>query len=264
MMIGKKIRLERVINRHTGRTVIAPMDHGVSNGPMKGIIDIDKTVESISQGGADAILMHKGIVEQGHRGYGKDIGLIVHLSASTSLAPNPNNKVIVTSVEKAIQLGADAVSVHVNLGSETESEMLQELGEISETCSYWGIPLLAMMYPRGQKVENEHDVELVKHAARVGSELGVDIVKTNYTGDPDSFKEVVEGALVPVVIAGGPKVDTDEELLQMVKDSIEVGGAGVAFGRNLFQAENPGKITKAISEVVHNDLEVNEALKFLK
>lgn len=264
MMIGKKIRLERIINRHTGRTVIAPMDHGVSNGPMKGIIDIDKTVESISQGGADAILMHKGIVEQGHRGYGKDIGLIVHLSASTSLAPNPNNKVIVTSVEKAIQLGADAVSVHVNLGSETESEMLQELGEISETCSYWGIPLLAMMYPRGQKVENEHDVELVKHAARVGSELGVDIVKTNYTGDPDSFKEVVEGALVSVVIAGGPKVDTDEELLQMVKDSIEVGGAGVAFGRNLFQAENPGKITKAISEVVHNDLEVNEALKFLK
>ncbi len=264
MMIGKKIRLERIINRHTGRTVIAPMDHGVSNGPMKGIIDIDKTVESISQGGADAILMHKGIVEQGHRGYGKDIGLIVHLSASTSLAPNPNNKVIVTSVEKAIQLGADAVSVHVNLGSETESEMLQELGEISETCSYWGIPLLAMMYPRGQTVENEHDVELVKHAARVGSELGVDIVKTNYTGDPDSFKEVVEGALVPVVIAGGPKVDTDEELLQMVKDSIEVGGAGVAFGRNLFQAENPGKITKAISEVVHNDLEVNEALKFLK
>ena len=264
MMIGKKIRLERIINRHTGRTVIAPMSHGVSNGPMKGIIDIDKTVESISQGGADAILMHKGIVEQGHRGYGKDIGLIVHLSASTSLAPNPNNKVIVTSVEKAIQLGADAVSVHVNLGSETESEMLQELGEISETCSYWGIPLLAMMYPRGQKVENEHDVELVKHAARVGSELGVDIVKTNYTGDPDSFKEVVEGALVPVVIAGGPKVDTDEELLQMVKDSIEVGGAGVAFGRNLFQAENPGKITKAISEVVHNDLEVNEALKFLK
>jgi fructose-bisphosphate aldolase/2-amino-3,7-dideoxy-D-threo-hept-6-ulosonate synthase len=264
MMIGKKIRLERIINRHTGRTVIAPMDHGVSNGPMKGIIDIDKTVESISQGGADAILMHKGIVEQGHRGYGKDIGLIVHLSASTSLAPNPNNKVIVTSVEKAIQLGADAVSVHVNLGSETESEMLQELGEISETCSYWGIPLLAMMYPRGQKVENEHDVELVKHAARVGSELGVDIVKTNYTGDPESFKEVVEGALVPVVIAGGPKVDTDEELLQMVKDSIEVGGAGVAFGRNLFQAENPGKITKAISEVVHNDLEVNEALKFLK
>ena len=264
IMIGKKIRLERIINRKNGRTVIAPMDHGVSSGPLRGIINIDETIESISQGGADAVLMHKGIVERGHRGYGKDIGLIVHLSASTSLAPDPNDKVLVTSVEKAIQLGADAVSVHVNLGSETESKMLQELGEVAETCSYWGIPLLAMMYPRGQKVENEHDVELVKHAARVGSELGVDIVKTNYTGDPDSFKEVVDGALVPVVIAGGPKVETNEELLQMVKDSIEVGGAGVAFGRNLFQAENPGKITRAISEVVHNDLEVEEALKFLK
>lgn len=263
MMIGKKIRLERIMNRDTGRTVIAPMDHGVSSGPLKGIIDIDSTIEKISQGGADAVLMHKGIVQQGHRGYGKDIGLIVHLSASTSLAPDPNNKVTVTSVEKAIQLGADAVSVHVNLGSETESKMLQELGRISETCSKWGIPILAMMYPRGQKVENEHDVELVKHAARVGSELGVDIVKTNYTGDPDSFKEVVDGALVPVVIAGGPKADTHEELLQMVKDSLEVGGAGVAFGRNLFQAEDPFKITKAISEVVHNDLEVEEALKLL-
>lgn len=262
-MIGKKIRLERILNRETGRTVIAPMDHGVSNGPLKGIVDIDSTIEKISRGGADAVLMHKGIVEQGHRGYGKDIGLIVHLSASTSLAPDPNNKVTVTSVEKAIQLGADAVSVHVNLGSDTESEMLQELGYIAETCSQWGIPLLAMMYPRGQKVENEHDVELVKHAARVGSELGVDIVKTNYTGDPDSFKEVVEGALVPVIIAGGPKTETNEELLQMVKDSLEVGGAGVAFGRNLFQAEDPGKITKAISEVVHNDIEVDEALKYL-
>ena len=263
-MIGKKIRIERIINRDTKRTVIAPMDHGVSIGPVKGIINIDDTIESISQGGADAVLMHKGIVEQGHRGYGKDIGLIIHLSASTSLSPDPNKKVLVTSVEKAIQLGADAVSVHVNIGSETESDMLVELGEIAEVCSYWGIPLLAMMYPRGQKVENEHDVEMVKHAARVGSELGVDIVKTNYTGDPDSFKEVVDGALVPVVIAGGPKIDTDRDLLEMVKDSLEVGGAGVAFGRNLFQAKRPDKITKAISEVVHRDMDIDEALKILK
>ena len=262
-MTGKKIRLERIINRKTKRTVIAPMDHGISDGPIRGIVDIDETIEQISQGGADAVLMHKGIVGRGHRGYGNDIGLIVHLSASTSLSPDPNQKVTVTSVEKAIQLGADAVSVHVNVGSENESEMLMELGEISETCSYWGIPLLAMMYPRGAKVTGEHDVEMVKHAARVGAELGADIVKTNYTGDPDSFKEVVDGALVPVIIAGGPKVETNRDLLEMVRDSLEVGGAGVAFGRNFFQAEDPRKITKAISEVVHNDLEVEEALKII-
>ena len=233
MSIGKKIRLERIFNRKTKRTVIAPMDHGVSSGPIKGIIDMDKTVESISRGGANAILMHKGIVAQGHRGYGNDIGLIVHLSASTSLSPDP-------------------------------PEMLMELGEISETCDYWGIPLLAMMYPRGQKVESEHDVNMVKHAARVGSELGVDIVKTNYTGDPESFREVVEGALVPVVIAGGPKVETNRELLEMVEESLSVGGAGVAFGRNLFQAANPGKITRAIAEVVHNEMSVDEALEILE
>jgi fructose-bisphosphate aldolase/2-amino-3,7-dideoxy-D-threo-hept-6-ulosonate synthase len=263
-MIGKKIRIERIIDRKTKRTVIAPMDHGVSVGPIKGIVNMSKTIETISNSGADAVLMHKGIVEQGHRGYGKDIGLIVHLSASTSLSPDPNNKVLVTSVEKGIQLGADAVSVHVNIGSETEPNMLMELGEIAETSDQWGIPLLAMMYPRGEEIKNEHDVELVKHAARVGSELGVDIVKTNYTGDPDSFSEVVEGALVPVVIAGGPKVDTDRELLEMVRDSLEVGGAGVAFGRNLFQAKAPGKITNAISQVVHKNMDVDEALKLLK
>ncbi|MDR2623389.1 MAG: 2-amino-3,7-dideoxy-D-threo-hept-6-ulosonate synthase [Methanobrevibacter sp.] len=262
-MIGKKIRLERIINRKTKRTVIAPMDHGVTIGPISGIVNINKTIDNIRNGGANAVLMHKGIVNQGHRGYGSDIGLIIHLSASTSLSPDPNNKVLVTSVEKAIQLGADAVSVHVNIGSKTEAKMLKELGEVAETCSQWGIPLLAMMYPRGEKVKNENDVDMVKHAARVGSELGVDIVKTNYTGSPESFEEVVEGAIIPVVIAGGPKVDTDKKLLEMVKDSIEVGGAGVAFGRNLFQAKNPAKITKAISEVVHNNLDVEEALKLL-
>jgi len=263
-MIGKKIRMERIMDRKTNRTVIAPMDHGVSIGPVKGIINISETIEKIVHGGANAVLMHKGIVEQGHRGYGKDIGLIVHLSASTSLSPDPNNKVLVTSVEKAIQMGADAVSVHVNIGSKTEHHMLMELGDIAETCSQWGMPLLGMMYPRGQEIKDEDDVELVKHAARVGSELGVDIIKTNYTGDPDSFKKVVEGTLVPVVIAGGQKVETERELLEMVKDSLEVGGSGVAFGKNFFQYKSPEKITEAIFGVVHNDIDVETALKILK
>ena len=155
-MIGKRIRLERIIDRKTKRSVIAPMDHGVSSGPIKGIVQIDETIEQISKGGANAVLMHKGIVSSGHRGYGSDLGLIIHLSASTSLSPDPNNKILVTTVEKAIQLGADAVSVHVNIGSKTEPKMLKELGEISETCSQWGIPLLAMMYPRGQKIQNNY------------------------------------------------------------------------------------------------------------
>lgn len=262
-MIGKRIRIERILNRKTGRGVIVPMDHGVSVGPIPGIIDMTDTINEVASGGANAVLMHKGMVGCGHRGYGKDIGLIIHLSASTSLGIDPDNKVLVTSVEKAIKIGADAVSVHVNIGSEKEPEMLMKLGSIAEICDNWGMPLIAMMYPRGQNITNEHDVEVVKLAARAGAELGADIIKTNYTGDPDTFKEVVDGCPVPVVIAGGPMVETDRELLEMVKNSVDVGGAGVAIGRNVFQAKSPQKTTRAIAGIVHENLDVDEALKIL-
>src|SRR5665648_459924 len=214
-MVGKKIRIERIINRKTGRTVIVPVDHGVSIGPVEGIENMCETIDGVASGGANAVIMHKGMVDNGHRGYGNDIGLIIHLSASTSLGPDPDHKVLVTSVEKALKLGADAVSVHVNVGSEKEPEMLMQLGTISETCDEWGMPLIAMMYPRGKKIIDEHEGEVVKLAARAGAELGADIIKTNYTGHPDTFKEVVDGCPVPVVIAGGPRVETDRELLEM-------------------------------------------------
>ncbi|OEC86739.1 MULTISPECIES: 2-amino-3,7-dideoxy-D-threo-hept-6-ulosonate synthase [Methanobacterium] len=263
-MIGKKIRIERIINRKTGRTVIVPMDHGVSIGPVAGIGNMCETIDEVASGGANAVLMHKGMVGTGHRGYGRDIGLIIHLSASTSLSPDPDHKVLVTTVEKALKIGADAVSVHVNVGSDMEPEMLETLGITSEICDEWGMPLIAMMYPRGEKIDSEHDVDVVKLAARAGAELGADIIKTNYTGNPDTFREVVGGCPVPVVIAGGPKVETNEQLLQMVKDSVNVGGAGVAIGRNVFQAESPRKTTRAIAEIVHNNMEVEEALKIIE
>ena len=195
-MIGKKIRIERIINRKTGKCVIAPMDHGISGGPIPGIINMTETIDSVASGGANAVLMHKGMVINGHRGYGSDIGLIIHLSASTDLSVDPFHKVQVTSVEKALKLGAD-------------------------------------------------------------------IVKTNYTGDPDSFKEVVDGCPVPVIIAGGPKIETERQLFEMVYDAIDVGGAGVAFGRNIFQAKDPAKMTRALVGVVHEKMTPDEALDII-
>lgn len=250
-MIGKKIRMERIINRNTERTIIVPMDHGITIGPINGLIDFSDTIDMISRGGANAVLEHKGLVSVGHRHSGIDIGLIIHLSASTVLAPDANAKTLVCTIEEAIKLGADAVSVHINIGANTESEMLYNLGQVSESCREWGMPLLAMMYTRGDKVKNEYDVNVVKHAARVGAELGADIVKVNYTGSPESFREVVEGCPVPVVIAGGEKMETDEEVLEMVKGSIEAGGAGVSIGRNVFQHSDPEAIVRKISEIVH-------------
>ncbi|MEJ2745971.1 MAG: fructose-bisphosphate aldolase, partial [bacterium] len=117
-MIGKAIRLERIINRKSKRTVIIPMDHGMTMGPIPGIADIKTTIDKVVDGGANAIILHKGMIAAGHRGGGKDVGLIVHLSASTTLSPNPNTKVLVCTVEEALFLGADAVSIHLNLGDD--------------------------------------------------------------------------------------------------------------------------------------------------
>ena len=264
MSIGKRIRMERIIDRESKRSVIVPMDHGVTLGPVRGLEDMRKAVNAVAEGGANAVLLHKGIVFAGHRGYGKDIGLILHISASTNLGPDPLNKVLVASVEEGIKLGADAISIHVNVGAENEPEMLQALGAVAMECEEWGMPLLAMMYPRGPKVKSEHDAEMVKHAARVGAELGADIIKTNYTGDPDSFKEVVRSCPVPVIIAGGPKANTDEEVLQMVEGAIEAGASGVSIGRNIFQHDDPTKMTQAISKIVHEGFSAKEALEILK
>ena len=202
-MIGKSIRLERIIDRNSGKTVIVPMDHGVTVGPIEGLTDMRTAIGKMVTGGANAILMHKGVVRAGHRGTGKDVGLIIHLSAGTSLSPDPNAKELVCTVDEAIKLGADAVSIHINLGAETDKEMLRQLGQVSDRCMFWQMPLIAMMYARGPKVKDEYDVNNVKHAARVGAELGADIVKVPYTGSIESFRQVVEGCPIPVVIAGG-------------------------------------------------------------
>src|SRR5665811_1360254 len=219
MEIGKLVRLERITNRNSGNIVVIPMDHGISIGPVKGLVNLSDMVNKVAAGGANAVLMQKGMVPYGHRGYGRDIG------------------------------------------SETEANQLQKLGTIAERCTMWGMPLLAMMYPRGAKVTDQYAEKFVAHAARAGAELGADMIKTNYTGDPDSFARVVKSCPVPVIIAGGPKVETDAELLQMISDAIAAGARGVAIGRNVFQHDKPTEIVRAIARIVHENTSVNEALK---
>lgn len=264
MITGKSIRLERIINRQTGKTVIVPMDHGVTVGPIPGLIDIKRAVGDVVDGGANAIIVHKGIVRAGHRQSGKDIGLIIHMSASTVMSPDPTGKVLVCTVEEAIKMGADGVSIHINLGAPTEDEMLAHLGEVSRKCQEWGLPLLAMMYTRGPKIESEYAVKYIKHAARVGAEIGADIVKVNYPGSVRAFEEVTSGCPVPVVIAGGEKMESDLDILNMVEVAMQAGGAGVSIGRNIFQHANPGRIIAAISAIVHEKVPAKEAAKLLK
>ena len=263
--IGKNIRIDRIMNRQTKRTVIIPMDHGVTLGPVHGLHKMNEAVDAVARGGANAVVLHKGIIQAGYRGYGSDIGLIMHMSASTNLGPDPANKVSVADVDEAIKLGADAVSVHINVGSKTEPDQLAFLGRTAKICREWSIPLLAMMYPRGEKIRNEFDVEVVAHAARVGAELGADVIKTNYTGSIESFREVVRGCPMPVVMAGGPKTETHEEFFRMVHDSVKAGGCGVSAGRNVFQADDPTKMVQVLCGIVHEQLSAEDAVeKYMK
>lgn len=259
MVFGRDVRLGRILK--DGKMVCIPMDHGISNGPIKGLEDIHGMIYQCAAAGLTCVLVNKGIVKTMPRP--PDIGLIAHFSGSTALGPAPNRKMLMGSVEEALRLGADAVSLHINIGAKEEPEMLQKLGMISDKCNEWSIPLVAMMYPRGENIKNPHDPEIVAHAARVGAEAGADIVKTVYTGDPDSFSKVVRSCPVPIVIAGGPKANTDKEILEMCAGAMQAGAKGVTFGRNIFQHKNPPEMVRALHSIVIMGKAPREALKEL-
>jgi fructose-bisphosphate aldolase/2-amino-3,7-dideoxy-D-threo-hept-6-ulosonate synthase len=261
MNVGKSIRMEKIFDRRTKKAVIVPMDHGITLGPVKGLVNVKDVMRCAIEGGANALIMHKGIVKDCYVNCPKTSGLIVHLSASTSLSVDPDYKILLTTPDEAVSLGADAVSVHVNVGSEKEHQMLLDSGMVSRRCEELGLPMLAMMYPRGKNIHNQYDADLIAHVCRVGAELGADVVKTNYTGDPDTFKKVVKGCPVPVLVAGGLRTDTDIELLENIGGAMEAGAAGVAVGRNVFMHETPALMVRRICAVVHDALSPEEAMK---
>ena len=257
--MGKEIRIRRVLVR--GKALIAAMDHGVSDGPIAGLEDIRKAVANVAKGGATSVVLHKGAVRFAKDYFDEKLSLILHVSASTSRGAHPDRKVLVADVEEAIAFGADAISVHVNLGGEDDDRMLADLGATAASCGRFGMPLVAMMYARGSTVPNPYAVEVVRHVSRVGAELGADVVKTLYTGSPESFKEVVRSCPVPVVVAGGPKLESERAVLEMVAGAVAGGAAGVSMGRNLFQAKDPIGITRAVARILFDGASVDEVYR---
>lgn len=241
-----------------------PLDHGISFGPMDGLTDIGRTIDEVVDGGATAVLMHKGLIPKGYGGHGRDVGLIQHLSASTSMGTTFESKVLVSSVEEALSYGADAVSAHINVGAASEPHMLRDMGMVSESCTRWGMPLMIMAYHRGSAVSDRFDPGAIAHAARVATELGADLVKCPYTGDQDSFSRVVDSTLAPLLIAGGEKMSTAMDILDMVEGSIAAGGRGVSIGRNVFQYNDVRGMTAAISEIVLHGATAKEASLLLE
>jgi class I fructose-bisphosphate aldolase len=260
--LSKNPRLRYLFNRRTGRTFVVPMDHGISMGPVPGLYDMRLTVEQMAGTGVNAIVVHKGLVRSiaPCLRQSPDLGLIVHLCGSTTQAPDPNEKQLVCTVQEALALGADAVSVHVNLGAVTEGQMLRDFAEVAEQCHALNVPLLAMVYARGPKLRVQFSETFNAHCARLGYEMGADFVKVQYTGSRETFSRVVKAVPIPVVIAGGPRMASDHEVLQMVWESLDAGGAGLSVGRNVFGSDSVPQLCRALSAIVHEGLSVRDAL----
>ncbi|MDG6915991.1 MAG: class I fructose-bisphosphate aldolase family protein [Nitrososphaerota archaeon] len=259
MVSGKSFRISRIVDR--GRMLCIPMDHSITNGPIRGLEEPELMVRAVAEGGATAFLAHKGVLKALKEA--PPIGMILQLSASTSLGPSPNRKVLVSSVEEGVRLGADAVSVHINIGAREEPEMLGQLGMVADECDSLQIPLIAMMYPRGEGIKDPNDPDTIAHVARIGAEAGADIVKTVYTGSSETFREVVRKCPAPVVLAGGAKVDSDSALLEMARSVMKAGAMGVTFGRNVFGHSNPVGIVRALRSVVVEGQNVDGAMESL-
>ncbi|WP_313691175.1 2-amino-3,7-dideoxy-D-threo-hept-6-ulosonate synthase [Halorarum halobium] len=252
---GLDARLDRIST--ADRFLIVPMDHGITMGAVKGLKDIEATIDGVTRGGADAVLTQRGIAERVH-GNTNGAGYIAHLNASTTIGPDENDKRPTGTVKGAIRAGADAVSMHINVGSTYEPGQIEHLARLTEDAADYGMPVLAMAYARGPGVEGD-DPEALGHAVRLAEELDADVVKTGYSGDGDGFRHVVESTRLPVVIAGGSK-GTDRETVEMVRGAMDGGAAGVSMGRSIFQHDDPEAITSAVSAVVHEDADVENAL----
>jgi class I fructose-bisphosphate aldolase len=255
------IRRMKRIFAPDGRTLIVAMDHGLLDGPCKGLENPGKTIEKIVAGGANAVLTSYGVA----RHFASElsgIGVILRSDGgATSLTKGSSPSAITFSIEDALRLGADALAVSAFPGSKIETETLQNLAHISSEAHAWGLPVLGEMVPGGfdspPEMRTAHSVAL---SSRVGSELGADFIKTPYV---QNFDEVICTSYVPVVILGGAKRGMERDMLVDIKAAIDVGAAGVAIGRNIWQSENPTAMTAAVAAIIHHNATVEEALEIL-
>ena len=240
------------------------MDHAIAHGVQEGIKDISSAIDKVVEGEPNAITLHKGLVKNYYK---KFLGKVSLILKATAFSPyHPSYDVLFTDIEEAIYYAADAIAYGASVGDSKQDIMLKRLSKLSKECEYYGIPLTVHIYPKGDliKEEDRYKVENIIYAVRAASELGADVVKTWYTGSVESFKEVIKASPVPVVIAGGPKAKSSLDFFNMVKGSLEAGGAGVAIGRNVWGSKNPTLMVKALKALVHENYSLEELVREFK
>lgn len=249
---GRSLRLGRLLKCEETPLLLVPLDHTVTDGPFTDARRYDELVGILSENGADAIVVHKGRLGLLPRSVYSKLSVVVHISASTKYAADPTFKYQVGDVEDCLRRGADAVSVHVNVGSLTEDQQLRSLASVADSCDREGLPLLAMLYPRGPGIKGHPPSETLLHAASLAVDLGADIVKLPLAGSITEMKRVIDSCPIPVLAAGGAKA-TDSDFATFVADVMRSGARGLAAGRNIFMAADPAAKLREVRRILHTD-----------
>ena len=263
--VGKAMRMKRVIDA-AGVSVICALDHGMTSPQfLEPLADITTRTREAVAGGANVIMMSKGMVRIAAPAFAPTTSLALLLSASANPERGEPEVIQIAEVEEASRLGADAVVLFTALSGQSEPGMIRVLAGVGRACETCGIPFIAeaefpTTYASVEDLRDRYGFEYLRRNVRLCGELGADIIKTNWPGDEASFGKLVEAANgIPVVLAGGSRL-SDEELLSRMEAAIAVGAIGCSVGRNIFMHRSPEAITRALSRVIRERWTAKKAL----
>jgi DhnA family fructose-bisphosphate aldolase class Ia len=247
------------------KAIIVAMDHARTHGVVEGLEEPGQVIDEVVAAGADAIMTTFGVVKHYRDRLIGRIPTILRLDGGPSLYREDwlayTEWSLLHSVEDALFLGVDAVVLMAFVGISVELETFRIVSKVASECMRVKLPLLVEALPcPSHRIHDAKSSEAMASAARLGFEHGADFIKSYYTGSQESFRHVVKNCPVPVLIAGGPKMETDQEVLQLVADAMEAGAAGVVFGRNIWQNSNSRGMIGALRHIIHENGSVSEAM----
>ena len=266
-MLGKAVRMSRLVNPKSNKMMAITVDHAISRGiaPMTGLHSIQDTIDKIILGKPDAMTMTKGIAEHCMWQHAGKVSILLKASNYSPVAPTKDT--IFGSVDEAIRMGADAISMGAMTLGDFQGEQFEAIGKFSEECMAKGMPLIGHVYPKGESVpvDQRASWENIAYCVRSACELGMDIVKTTSTGDPDSMAKAL--SCVPssfrVVIQGGDACKTLDDYLVMTREAMDCGVGGVTMGRFVWDYKDVTALVIALRYIIHEGYSVKEAKELL-
>lgn len=263
MLSGITLRKHAIFDKQDGRSVIIALDHGSIAGPMQGIENPASIVKTCVGAKVDAILTTKGFVDASLGEWDRSTSLILRLSGGFTVLGGGFQEEMIVEPETALTYGSACAAITVKFGHEREGHFIRQASLAIDRCHQLGLPVMLEAMATGTIKGKEfaaHDPEAIRMVARMGSEIGADLIKTYYTGSIESFARVVEGCPVPIVILGGAKTDSVQTMFQTIHDSLQAGGRGIAMGRNIWSFGKTEAMINAVNGLVHGHWGVDKAL----